>query len=148
MARTALAGIAMLAVAACGDQPTAPGRMATVTSLRYQRERPFDPAVTSQASLQMYSPIPGDPRNRTYIISCLLEPRGNNLFSCPENVTREVPVNEDCSIQVYDPAVTTNEFHMVATSVFVNNQRVPRVEVFSNGVEIARFRVTPGGQIR
>lgn len=121
--------------------------MVTVTSVRYERERPFDPAVTGQLSLQFYSPIPGDPQNRTSISSCVLEPRGNNMFGCFDGLTWEVPADEQCSIQVYDPAVTTNEFHMVATAVFVNDQRLRRVEVFTNGVEIARFRVTSRGEI-
>jgi hypothetical protein len=70
------------------------------------------------------------------------------VFECPEGPIWQVPADTECSIQVHDPAVTTNALGMVATAVFINNQRVRRVEVFENGVEIGRFRLTASGNLQ
>jgi hypothetical protein len=70
------------------------------------------------------------------------------VFACPEVLTWQVPADMDCGIQVLDPALTTSEVRAVATAVFVNGQRIQRVEVFDNGVEIGRFRVSSSGEIR
>jgi hypothetical protein len=134
--------------AACDADPTAPSRFATVSSIRYQRERPFDPAITSPLFLQFSYPVAGDPYGRYHQTSCVLERRGDEGFACTSPLSWQVPADAECNIQVLDPAVTTNTFHMVATAVFVNGQRLRRVQVFANGVEIARFRVTSRGEIQ
>jgi hypothetical protein len=142
-----IAGLLVLS-AACDAGPTAPSRFTTVSSIRYQRERPFDPAITGLLFLELTYPIAGDPLGRSQLTSCVLEHRGNEVFSCTNPLSWEVPADAECTIQVNDPAVTTNTFHTVATAVFVNGQRLRRVEVFANGVEIGRFRVTSRGEIQ
>jgi hypothetical protein len=141
-----IAGLLLL-TAACDGTPTAP-RFATLSAIQYQRERPYDPAITDPLSLALNCPIPGDPYGRSQADGCILVHRGSQVFECPNAVSWHVPTDADCSIQVHDPAVTTNAFHTIATAVFVNSQRLRRVEVSANGVETARFRVTSRGEIQ
>jgi hypothetical protein len=140
--------IAVLVPGACADNPAAPVQVASITSIRYERERPHDPTVSREVFLELTYPIVGDPYGRSRFSGCLLEPRAPGVFACPEILTWQVPADMDCGLQVFDPALTMNEVRAVATAVFVNGQRLQRVEVFANGVEVGRFRVTPSGEIR
>jgi hypothetical protein len=93
--------------------------------------------------LQMSIPIAGEQSGRSNIPFCFPEPSGENTFVCG-NLNWDVPINEECWVQVSDPLLG----RAVATSIFLNGQRLQRVDVLPNGTEFGRFRVTSVGHVR
>lgn len=129
-------GLASFLADSCGG-PTAPGHV-TITTIRY--ERVYQTVNTSDARILINVSIPSTKR----IPFCFPEDRCGGMFVC--EVLNESPeVGEDCSVFVNDPRLANTS---VATSVFINNQRVTRVEKTPNGNELGRFRLYASGRLQ
>jgi hypothetical protein len=89
----------------------------------------------------MSIPVSGEQSGRSSIPICFPKQSADGAFVC-DSVNWDVPVDDDCWVNVRDPLLERN----VATNVFVNGQRVTRIR--STGVEeIGDFRVDAGGRI-
>ena len=132
--------ICLLSLSAC-DHPASPSKSVRVASIRY--ERAYAPVTTSSANMwiQMSIPVAGEVSGRSNIPICFPVQGDDGSFVC-DSLNWDLPVDDDCWINVRDPLLNRN----VATRVFVNGQRVTRVR--STGVEeIGDFRVDARGRI-
>ena len=89
----------------------------------------------------MSIPVSGEQSGRSTIPICFPTETADGSFVC-ESLNWDVPIDDDCWVNVRDPVVGRN----VATNVFVNGQRVTRIR--NTGVEeIGDFRVSANGTI-
>jgi hypothetical protein len=123
-------------VTACGGQATAPSR-ALITTIQYQRVYPVTDAENAGRML-----INVDLPEHKAIPFCEPVQQSATSFVC-NGLSWELSSGEEAAIFVNDPAVN----RQVATTLFVNGTRISRIEVFSNGSEIGRFRLSSSGGI-
>ena len=136
--------VSAVLVAACDEGPTGPtSRYITVSSIRYERVRPSKalPGV-ERLYLQMNRPYLDDPQSRSDINFCLPRTLSDQVFVC-ENVGWTIPIGVETWVQAVDPVVG-----MVAETIYVNDQRIERIQVLGNGIELGRFRFNKLGQLR
>jgi hypothetical protein len=136
-----LLNLATMCVLVSGcSSPTASTLPIRIQSIRYERVHPPDTSRGGRVMLNMSIPFP-DGSGRSDINFCFLAAVGDQVFVC-ENVGWDVPVGEECWVSIDDPAVG----RQTARAVFVNGQRVGRVDVTSNR-ETGRFRFDARGQL-
>ncbi len=126
----------------CGS-PTSPSKIVRVTTIRYQRVYSASGSGSGQMMLQMNIPVAGEQSGRSNIPFCFPQPAGDGSFLC-DALNWDVPVNEECWVDVDDPAVGRG----VATALFVNGQRVLRTRIAGNGTEYGDFRFDERGHIQ
>jgi hypothetical protein len=134
--------ISATAASGCGGPTSATALGVRVNTIRYERVHP--PAgspLTELMRIDMSIPFPNEQSGRSNIRFCLPEPAGDQVFVC-DNVGWDVPANHESWVMVIDPAVGR-----VARSVFVNGQRVQRIDVTSEN-ETGRFRFDASGRLR
>lgn len=142
-AKVPIAALALMALA-CDGAPTRPHPTLPLASIRYERN--FDIPNVNKLEVTFNIPIPNDPFGRTYVSGCYLEPRGHNVFEC-SNLYWNVPINMDASLSVADPASSASAQPIGSRALFVNNQRVKRVEEFTHRIN-GTFRLMTNGTLR
>jgi hypothetical protein len=91
--------------------------------------------------IEMSIPIAGDQYSRTAIPVCFPKQIGDGSFVC-DSVGWDVPADLEAWVNVYDPTLGRR----IATTVFVNDQRVTRVRVTGSD-ELGDFHFDARGTI-
>ena len=119
-----------------------------VTSVVYVREHPFDPAVRRPLSVNIRFPASRfDPHHRSALGQCELRQITVERFECSPAFWA-CEVYRECALSVSDPALIMElPFPVTATAVFVNGQRLQRVERYANGAESGLVRFNARGEL-
>ncbi len=133
-------GLALLTLAGC-HSPTAPAKTVRVTTIRYERVYPPAGSGSGTMWIEMSIPIAGEQSGRSNIPICFPQPTSDGAFVC-DSPNWDVPVDDDAWVNVNDTGVG----RLVATSVFVNGQRVTRVRA-AGAAEIGDFRIDGTGRV-
>lgn len=139
------AGLLACMLTACG-QPSSPStstKSIRVTTVRYQRVYAAGAStMTPPMWIQMSIPVAGEQSGRSTIPICFPQEAAEGSFVC-DGLNWDVPIDDDAWVNVKDPVVG----RMVATTVFVNGQRVTRIRL--NGAEeTGDFRFDGAGTLR
>jgi hypothetical protein len=138
-----VAGIVVMTAIGCSsDTGTAPSDISIpITSIVYHRERAAgsDSAGTVTASITFPNGT-----GRPGLRGCVLAATGSDTFDCGALVAMACRVAVACPIHVSDPAIGRGT---VATGLYINGQRLIRIDAFANGVEIGQIRFDPRGQL-
>jgi hypothetical protein len=143
--------LAVALAGACG--PNSPTPITTVTvpilTVRYERDRPFDPSATGFMTLQIFHKTPGDEHRRTATPFCFLKPVGDGTFGCLDresagSVFTFVPVGLENTVSVSDPAMQGGDLsRSVATRIWINGQLITRITRHPDGDEYGSFVYSP-----
>ena len=145
--RVVLIAFFAASLSSCGeDSGTAPSPVITVpiTSIVYQRERPAD--SPNQGALTAILNIPNN-TDRSVLRSCLLRPTATDSFDCGNLVAFECPVGVQCPISVSDPA-PGRDARSVARGLFINGQRLMRIDFHANGNETGQILFDRQGSLQ
>ena len=134
-----------LSVGCTSEGTTAPSEITIpITSIRYQRERSVDVegAVTVTASITFPNGT-----GRPGLRGCVLAPTGPNTFDCGSLTAMACQVDGDCPIYVSDPAINRGITVTVASGLYINGQRLARIDTSANGHQIGFIRFDRRGQL-
>jgi hypothetical protein len=128
--------VPVLVFAASCHSPTDVTRIAKVSSVTYQRDRPADAPATRGPSLTLWHLRIGDALKRSDEINCALDLIDEDTFACTRTTPLDwnVPLGEDNTIWVDDSATGS----IPATSrIRVNGTLLTRIEG-----NVAKFRIS------
>lgn len=124
----------ILVLAGCGGSTTSPSRFGVIATIRY--ERVYETSGDTGSRMLINASLPAHKN----IPFCVPVQQNATTFVC-DALNWEVDEGEDAAVWVDDPALS----HGAARRIFINGHELTRIDVYANGVELARLSWTASG---